>query len=192
MKAILGIKKGMTRVFEGEKAVPVTIIDVSDCKVAKKDESKVELGLGKDKKANKATLGQYKELGYAPKYTQVFDGEFEMNIADDVVAEIFNEGDTVEISGISKGKGFAGVVKRWKFAGGPRTHGQSDRLRAPGSIGAGTDPGRVFKGMKMGGRMGTDKVTIKNKRIVGIKENYILVNGPVPGSNGDLVAIYNK
>lgn len=192
MKAILGIKKGMTRVFQGEKMVPVTIIDISGCKVAKKNDKTVELGLGENKKANKAAQGQYKELGYVPRYTKRFDGNIELNVGSDVAGEVFNEGDVVDLSGVSKGKGFAGVVKRWGFKGGPRTHGQSDRLRAPGSIGAGADPGRVFKGMKMGGRMGSDVVTVKNKKIVGIKENYILVNGPVPGSNGDLVAIFSE
>jgi len=93
---------------------------------------------------------------------------------------------------VSKGKGFAGVVKRWGFAGGPKTHGQSDRHRAPGSIGAGTTPGRVLKGKKMAGRKGGDTVTLLNKEIVDIKDNYILVSGPVPGSNGDLVAIYSE
>lgn len=106
--------------------------------------------------------------------------------------ETFVIGDTVTLSGVSKGKGFAGVVKRYKFKGGPRTHGQSDRLRAPGSIGAGASPGRVFKGTRMGGRMGTDIVTIKGKKIVDIKENYILISGPVPGSNGDLIAIFTE
>ncbi len=120
------------------------------------------------------------------------EGELPEGLAlgSDLVAETFNEGDIVTVSGVSKGKGFAGVVKRHGFKGGPRTHGQSDRLRAPGSIGAGTDPGRVFKGTRMGGRMGSDKVTIKNKRIVGIKDNHILISGPIPGSNGDLVKIY--
>jgi len=98
----------------------------------------------------------------------------------------------VTVTGISKGKGFQGVVKRHGFKGGPRTHGQSDRLRAPGAIGARTTPGRVYKGKRMAGRMGHDTVTIKNKRIVGIKENILLISGPLPGSNGDLVKIYTE
>jgi large subunit ribosomal protein L3 len=194
MKAILGIKKGMTRIFEGERAIPVTIVDVSGCKIAKATNESVELGLGAKRKANKATVGQYKDLGFVPKYTQIFEGTMQegLNVGSDVVAETFNQGDKVTISGVSKGKGFAGVVKRWGFKGGPRTHGQSDRLRAPGSIGAGADPGRVFKGMKMGGRMGSDNITIKNKKIIGIKENYLLISGPIPGSIGDLVAIFSE
>lgn len=192
MKAILGIKKGMTRVFEGDRVVPVTVVDVTNCKVAKKSVGQVEIGLGEDKKADRSTKGQYKKLKLAPKYTKVFRGEFELEEGVEILPEIFNEGDIVEVEGVSKGKGFAGVVKRWRFSGGPRTHGQSDRLRAPGSIGAGASPGRVFKGLKMGGRMGSERVTIKNKRIVGIKEGYLLVSGPIPGSNGDLVAIFSK
>jgi len=193
MKAILGIKKGMTRIFDGEKAVPVTVLDVSGCKVAKINEGKVELALG-EKKGKKAIQGQYKELGFVPRYTKVFEGNLgeDIKVGSDIKAEIFEKGEIITLNGISKGKGFAGVVKRHGFKGGPRTHGQSDRLRAPGSIGAGADPGRVFKGTRMGGRMGTDKITIKNKRIVDVKDTYILVSGPVPGSNGDLVAIFSE
>lgn len=193
MKAILGIKKGMTRIFDGEKAVPVTVLDVSGCKVAKINEGRVELALG-EKKGKKAIQGQYKELGFVPRYTKVFEGNLgeDIKVGSDIKAEIFEKGEIITLNGISKGKGFAGVVKRHGFKGGPRTHGQSDRLRAPGSIGAGADPGRVFKGTRMGGRMGTDKITIKNKRIVDVKDTYILVSGPVPGSNGDLVAIFSE
>jgi large subunit ribosomal protein L3 len=193
MKAILGIKKGMTRIFDGEKAVPVTVLDVSGCKVAKINEGKVELALG-EKKGKKAVQGQYKELGFVPRYTKIFEGSLgeDIKVGSDINADIFEKGESITLNGISKGKGFAGVVKRHGFKGGPRTRGQSDRLRAPGSIGAGADPGRVFKGTRMGGRMGTDKITIKNKRVVDIKENYILISGPVPGSNGDLVAIFSE
>lgn len=194
MKAILGIKKGMTRVFDGEKSTPITVIDVTGNKIANIVEDRVEIGLGQKKKTTKALLGQYKELGFVPVYRKIFNGlkTEDMKIGDEIKAEVFEKGDTVTVVGISKGKGFAGVVKRWGFRGGPRTHGQSDRLRAPGSIGAGTTPGRVLKGTKMGGRMGSDKVTIKNKRIVDIKDTYILINGPVPGANGDLVTIFTE
>lgn len=192
MKAILGIKKGMTRVFEGDKAVPVTVVDVSGCKIARVIKDEIVLGIGNKKKSTKAELGKYKDLGYTPMHKWVIKGELPegMKVGSDVVAETFNKGDKVVISAKSKGKGFAGVVKRHGFKGGPRTHGQSDRLRAPGSIGAGTDPGRVWKGTRMGGRMGSDKVSIKNKRVVDIKGTYLLINGPIPGSNGDLVKIY--
>lgn len=194
MKAILGIKKGMTRVFDGEKAIPVTVLDVSGCKIAKINNKKVELALGEKKRSTKALQGQYKELGFVPRYTKIFDVESteELKVGSDVTSESFSKGDIITLQGVSKGKGFAGVVKRHGFKGGPRTHGQSDRLRAPGSIGAGADPGRVFKGTKMGGRMGSENITVKNKKVVDIKENYILVSGPVPGSNGDLVAIFSE
>lgn len=194
MKAILGIKKGMTRVFDGEKSTPVTVIDVTGSKVAKISEGEIEIGLGQKKHPTKASLGQYKELGFVPMYKKVFkklDGD-DIKVGNELKADIFAKGDVVTVTGVSKGKGFAGVVRRWGFKGGPRTHGQSDRLRAPGSIGAGTDPGRVFKGSRMGGRMGSENITIKNKRIVGVKDSYILVNGPVPGSNGDLVTIISE
>lgn len=194
MKAILGIKKGMTRVFDGEKAIPVTVLDVAGCKVAKVNGQKVELALGQKKNAKKAAQGQYKELGFVPRYTKIFDGTLpeDLKVGSEILPEIFVKGDTVTLNGVSKGKGFAGVVKRYRFKGGPRTRGQSDRLRAPGSIGAGADPGRVFKGTRMGGRMGSDVVTIKGKKVVDIKENYILISGPVPGSNGDLIAIFTE
>lgn len=194
MKAILGIKKGMTRVFDGEKSTPVTVIDVSGTKISKISEGEIEIGLGQKKKPTKALVGQYKELGFVPMYKKIFkglEGE-DIKVGNEIKADTFVKGDIVTINGVSKGKGFAGVVKRWGFKGGPRTHGQSDRLRAPGSIGAGADPGRVFKGTRMGGRMGSENITIKNKRIVDVKDTYILVNGPIPGSNGDLVTIISE
>lgn len=194
MKAILGIKKGMTRIFRDDKMVPVTIVDTSSCKVAKRNGNQVELGLLEKRKPTKTELGQYKDLKYVPRYRKVFIGEFgeEVSAGDDVKAEFFNEGEKVSITGITKGKGFQGVVKRWGFKGGQRTHGQSDRLRAPGSIGAGTDPGRVWKGKKMGGRMGGDVRTFKDREIVGINDQYLLISGSIPGSNGDLVSIFAK
>ena len=196
MKALIGIKKGMTRVInKAGKMVPVTVVDVAGCMLSFKEPMGFELGLGEKKKTNKALAGKYKEAKKVPSMRRYFRGELaveNVNIGDEVKSEIFVAGDKVEVTGVSKGKGFAGVVKRWRFSGGPRTHGQSDRLRAPGSIGAGASPGRVFKGKKMGGRMGSERVTIKNKRIVGIKEGYLLVSGPIPGSNGDLVAIFSK
>jgi large subunit ribosomal protein L3 len=194
MKAILGIKKGMTRIFDGERSIPVTVLDVTGCKIAKVAGENVELGLGQKKKSNKALQGQYKDLGFVPRYTKIFKGTLEegLTVGSEILPETFVKGDTVSLTGVSKGKGFAGVVKRHGFKGGPRTRGQSDRLRAPGSIGAGADPGRVFKGTRMGGRMGSENITIKGKKIVDIKENYILISGPVPGSNGDLVSIFSE
>jgi len=190
MKAILGLKKGMTRVFDGEISVPVTVVDVNGCVVSSIRDGGVEIALGK-KKSTKALQGQYKELGFVPRYKRwfaSFEGEYKLG---DMVNNL-DEGNLVEVYGRSKGKGFAGVVKRWRFKGGPKTHGQSDRERAPGAIGAGTDPGRVVKGLRMGGRMGSDTVKLKNRKIVKVVDNYVLIKGPIPGSNGDLVTIVSK
>lgn len=191
MKAVIGIKKGMTRVFKGDKVLPVSVIDITGCTLSYLEKDGFELGLGESKKANKALTGKYKALKAVPGKREYFKGSLdEKNIGDAVEAEIFNVGDKVNVSGVSEGKGFAGVVKRWGFHGGPKTHGQSDRLRAPGSIGAGTDPGRVLKGTRMGGRKGQDVITLKDREIVDIKDNHLLILGPVPGSKGDLIRIY--
>ncbi len=193
MKALIGIKKGMTRIFNKEgQIVPVTIIDVKDCVLSFKEPMGFELGIGTKKHANKALAGKYKETKRVPAQRRYFKGELDLadvKIGDELKADIFALGDEVNVVSTSKGKGFAGVVKRWGFAGGTRTHGQSDRMRAPGSIGAGTDPGRVLKGKRMGGRMGQETITLKNKKIVDIKETYVLIAGPVAGSIGDLIAI---
>jgi large subunit ribosomal protein L3 len=189
MKAILGIKKGMTRVFEADKSVPVTVVDVSDCVVANITADGVELGCGKEK-SGKALAGKYAKLGFVPAYREVFSSiDGDKKIGDKIENSVFSSGDIVYVSGIAKGKGFAGVVKRWGFAGGPKTHGQSDRWRAPGSIGAGTDPGRVIKGKRMGGRMGGNTVTLKNRKVVSLLEGLLLIKGPLPGNNGDFVII---
>lgn len=191
MKAVIGIKKGMTRVFKGDKVLPVSVIDISGCILSYLEKDGFELGIGESRKANKAISGKYKALKAVPAKREYFKGSLEeKNIGDSIDAETFNVGDKVVVAGITKGKGFAGVVKRWGFHGGPKTHGQSDRLRAPGSIGAGTDPGRVVKGKKMAGRMGQDTVTLKGREIVDIKDNHLLILGPVPGSKGDLIRIY--
>ena len=112
-------------------------------------------------------------------------------IGEEIKADIFKAGDVVDVTGTSKGKGFAGVVKRYHFRGGPKTHGQSDRVRAPGSIGSGTTPGRVVKGLRMAGHMGQERVTTQNVKIVRVdaEKNLILIKGTVPGVNGGLVMI---
>ncbi len=194
MKALIGIKKGMIRVFKDNKVVPVTVVDVEGCVLSFVEPMGFELGIGEKRKPNKAMLGKYSAVKKVPAKREYFRGSLdtETQIGEEVKAETFVAGEKVIVKGISKGKGFAGVVKRWSFAGGPKTHGQSDRLRAPGSIGAGTDPGRILKGKRMAGRMGSETITIANKQIVDIKDNLLLLSGPVPGSNGDLVAIYTK
>jgi len=188
MKAILGRKQDMTRIFKEEKSVPCTIVDVSNCFLSRKQENGFELGLGEKSKAKKAMQG-------IPSRSNFFKGNFEPELKEgDTInpSSTFDIGDRVTITGTSKGKGFQGVVKRWGFAGGPRTHGQSDRQRAPGSIGAGTDPGRVWKGKKMGGRMGGDTVTIKGVEILDIKDNLLVLSGPIPGAKGKLVTIFRE
>jgi large subunit ribosomal protein L3 len=138
--------------------------------------------------------GRYSVAKRVPERTSYFKGSLgeDIKIGDEIKSNIFVVGDKVVVSGVSKGKGFAGVVKRHGFAGGPKTHGQSDRHRAPGSIGAGTTPGRVWKGKKMAGRMGQDKITLDAREIIDIKDNLLLLKGPIPGSKGDLIAIYTK
>ncbi len=195
MKALIGIKKGMTRIFsEEEGVIPVTVIDVSSCMLSFLEPEGFELGIGEKKNPTKAMKGRYAVSKRVPEKTFYFKGALagDVRIGDELKTEDFNAGDKVVVTGISKGKGFAGVVKRWGFAGGPKTHGQSDRHRAPGSIGAGTTPGRVLKGKKMAGRMGSDTITLADRKIVDIKDTLLLLKGPIPGAKGDLVAIYTK
>lgn len=194
MKALIGIKKGMTRIFKDDKVIPVTVLDIQSCVFSHIEPEGFELGLGEKRNSNRAMQGKYKVVGKVPVLRRYFKESLpeEYEIGKEISSDIFSVGDKVTVSGVSKGKGFAGVVKRWGFKGGPKTHGQSDNLRAPGSIGAGTDPGRVLKGKKMGGRMGQDKITLKNREIVGIEENLILIVGPIPGSKGDMVAIFEE
>lgn len=192
MKYILGVKKGMSRIYDGDKAVAVTVLDVADVVVSHVGEGGYELGKDVKKSRNSALKGKYKGLGYVPMHRAWVSGDApdgsEIGAKIDVES-LELEGKDVKISSRSKGKGFQGVVKRWGFAGGPKTHGQSDRLRAPGSIGAGTDPGRVLPGKKMAGRMGGDKITLKGKKVVKVVDNLVMVSGPVAGSKGSLVLI---
>lgn len=194
MKALIGTKKGMTRVFVNDKVVPVTVIDVSDCILSFVEPKGFELGLGEKKNPSKAMVGKYANAKKVPAQTSYFKGALagELQIGDEVKSETFASGDKVMVKGVSKGKGFAGVVKRHGFHGGPKTHGQSDRHRSAGSIGAGTTPGRVLKGKKMAGRMGSETITLSGREVVDVKDNLILIKGPIPGSNGDLVSIYTK
>lgn len=194
----------MTQIFTKEgKVVPCTIIDVSDVRiVGKRTKNKdgydaIILGIGKKKKPNKCEIVKYKELKYVPNKSfefrdKIIKEEVKINVGEEIKADIFKEGDKVNVTGVVKGRGFQGVVKRWNFKGGPRTHGQSDRERTGGSIGAGTTPGRVLKGKKMPGRMGGNKKTILNLEIVKVdQENSILcIKGAVPGARNSLVRIF--
>jgi len=195
----------MSQTFVKGTRVPVTLVEAGKCIVSQvKDDKKdgyfaVQLAFGEKKLKNttKPLQGHLKSLvkgEKAPRYLREIrlDKKPDLKVGDEIDAfEVFKVGDLVSVTGVSKGKGFAGVVKRWRFAGGPKTHGQSDRHRAPGSIGQGTTPGRVYKGKKMAGRMGQDKVTIKNLVVVSVdKEKGLLgLSGPVPGKRGDLLII---
>lgn len=185
----------MTQIFrENGVVVPVTLIDTTDCVVCQeknieKDGYKsVVLGLGVKKHPTKPEKGKYKNLR-TPMFVKEVGEIDNVKLNDKIEASVFEIGEKVNVWGISKGKGFAGVIKRWGFAGGPRTHGQSDKERHGGSIGSGTTPGRVVKGKKMPGRMGGDKIVVKNLEIVDIKENILVLKGAVPGARGGLIVI---
>lgn len=196
---ILGRKLGITQVFRDDgTAVPVTVIEAGPCTVVQvKTEEKdgyasVQLGFGVRKRVNSPQKGHMKGLGQFLCLREFrVDDISEWEIGKKVGCEIFEEGDLVDVSGASKGRGFAGVMKRHGFHGGPRTHGQSDRARAPGSIGAGTDPGRVVKGKKMAGHMGTGQVTVKNLKVVQSdrSRNVLMVQGSVPGNEDSVLRV---
>lgn len=196
MKYALGYKKGMTQVYVEDRAVPVTVVEVPENSVySVKDEngsSLVEIGTGVKKRPNKAEMGKYKDGKNIPKvsfFVRIKSDE-QPKVGDKYsVDDLLSTGDQITVTGTTKSKGFAGVVKRWGFKGGQRTHGQTDRERAPGSIGAGTDPGRVFKGKKMGGRMGGKTKTLIRRKVVDVGDNFVLIHGPLPGSPGSLLKI---
>jgi len=200
MNAILGIKKEMTQIFsEDGKVTPVTIIDVNNVYVAgvktldRDGYIAVIIGQGKKKKPTKPELGKYAELGHVPTTVKEIkvDSVDDIKIGTKIDAESFVIDDKVNVTGVTKGKGFQGVVKRWGFAGGPKTHGQSDRERAPGSIGAGTTPGRVYKGKKMPGHMGARVKTVENLKVAKVinEHGLLILKGAVPGSKGSIVMI---
>jgi len=204
MSGLIGRKLGMTSIFtEDGLSIPVTVIEAGPCQVTqiktvKTDGYKaIQLGYGsvKEKKVNKAqkTYLDKNNLDY-PRFVVEFRNlETEgLKIGDQLNVEDFQAGDFVKITGKSKGKGFQGVMRRHGFGGvGTATHGQHNRLRAPGSIGSSSYPSRVFKGMKMAGRMGNDKITVRNLRVIKVvpEENIIMVNGSIPGSINSIVKI---
>jgi len=201
-KGLLGKKLGMTQVFDEDgNSLPVTLIEAGPCYVTQVRDidhngySAIQLGYQevKTKKLTKGQLGHLEKNKIPPlRYLREFrTSKPEVKVGDKVDIDQFEIGSRVDVLGVSKGKGFAGTVKRYHFKGGPVTHGQSDRLRAPGSIGAMTTPGRVFKGKKMPGRMGNARVTSQNVKVVfiDVEKNIIGVNGSVPGPSGGLVKI---
>lgn len=202
MAGIIGKKIGMTSVYSAEgKNLPCTIIEAGPCvvtqiKTQEKDGYKsVQLGFEdkKEKNTPKAMLGHFSKAKTNPKRKIVeFKGLNEVNLGDSVTVDQFQEGEFVDVVGTSKGKGFQGVVKRHNFGGvGQATHGQHNRMRAPGSIGAASYPARVFKGMKMGGRMGGDRVKSINLEVLKIvpEKNLLIVKGSVPGSKGSYLIV---
>ena len=199
IQGIIGIKLGMTQVFSDDgKAEAVTAIAAGPCPVtqvkavAKEGYNAAQLGFGEVKRLKSPLRGHLKGLGQF-KYLREFsvDDTEAIKVGDRVDVSLFKPGDLVDITGISKGKGFAGVVKRYHFAGGPKTHGQSDRHRAPGSIGSTTSPGRVLKGLRMAGHMGDSKVTGRHLEILEADptRNLLLVKGTVPGAKNGLLLI---
>jgi large subunit ribosomal protein L3 len=155
--------------------------------------SAVQLGFGLDKRLNRPERGHRQGSGFMSRTLREVKASdtSDMAVGQVINADAFAEGDLVDVTGTSKGRGFQGVVKRHGFRGGPKTHGQSDRLRAPGSIGSSATPGRVFKGLRMAGRMGNDKVTVQNLKVLRVdpERNLLLVQGSVPGANESLVIV---
>ncbi len=195
----MGKKLNMTQIFDKDgNVVPVTLVDVDDCTVVQKKTNEkdgydaVQVGFGYKKRLNKPEKGHMKDLGQFAVLKE-FKGVFDYNVGDKIGISTFEEGDVVNVTGTSKGKGFQGVVKRYNFAGGPASHGQKHNLRTPGSIGA-LGPQKVFKGKKMPGRMGSNRVFVKNLRIVKIdKDNKIFaISGAVPGKRGTILEIVQK
>ena len=203
MSGLIGKKIGMTSLYDEKgKNLACTIIEAGPCVVTQiKNEEKdgynsVQLGFldKKERNINKAEAGHFKNAKTAPK-SNLFEFknfENELSVGDVLNVDHFSEGEFVDISGTSKGKGFQGVVKRHGFAGvGQSTHGQHNRLRAPGSIGAASYPARVFKGMKMAGQMGNEKVTVQNLKVIKVvpEKNLLVIKGCVPGHKNSIVTI---
>ena len=201
MSGLIGRKIGMTSIFDvNGKNMPCTVIEAGPCVVTQVRTKEadgyeaLQLGFDDKKTATKAAQGHAKKAGSAVKRKVVeFQGfEEDYNLGDTITVEHFKEGEFVDISGTSKGKGFQGVVKRHGFAGvGQATHGQHNRLRAPGSIGAASYPARVFKGMRMAGQMGNEKVKVQNLRVLKVvaEKNLLVVKGCIPGAKNAYVTI---
>jgi len=203
MSGLIGRKIGMTSIYdENGKNIPCTVIEAGPCVVTQVRTKEVDgyeaLQLGFDdkseKSSNKALIGHFKKAGTSVKKRVVeFQGFKEKyNLGDQISVDFFVEGEFVDVSGTSKGKGFQGVVKRHGFAGSERTHGQQSMGRAPGSVGAASYPARVFKGMRMGGRMGGDTVTVQNLKVLKVvkDKNLIVVKGAVPGHKNSFIIIH--
>ena len=203
MPGLLGKKIGMTSVFSAEgKNLPCTVIEAGPCvvtqikSVEKDGYAAVQVGFQdkKEKHTTKPLMGHFKKAGVTPKrhLAEFKDFETELNLGDAITVELFNDAAYVDVVGTSKGKGFQGVVKRHGFGGvGQTTHGQHNRLRAPGGIGACSYPAKVFKGMRMAGQMGNERVTVQNLQVIKVmpEHNLLLVKGSVPGAKGSILLI---
>lgn len=202
MRGLLGKKIGMTRVFDATgRSISATVIEAGPCKVVQvKTEGKdgysaVQLGFQEqvEKRVTKPLIGHFKKAGLSPQRVlkEFRDFEGEVKEGDEISVQIFSAGEHVKVTGTSKGKGFTGVVKRHGFRGGPKTHGQSDRHRAPGSLGQSAYPKRVFKGLRMAGRSGSDRVTLRNLRVIKVvpEKNLIFIEGAIPGARNGILEI---
>ena len=204
LNTVFGTKIGQTQGFlENGKRIPLSCIrigqnTVTQLKTTEQDGYEaVQVAFGTKNKIAKSTAGHTKKAGVEknPRFFREIRVEGDPGIAlgaDVVITEVLKPGDLISVTGVSKGKGYAGVVKRHNFSGGPRTHGQSDRERAPGSIGQSTTPGRVYKGKRMAGRMGNEQVTIHNLVVVDINEDTVIIKGLVPGGVGSVIKIVKK
>ena len=206
MLGLIGKKVGMTQVFDdSEKLIPLTVVEAGPCPVVqvKTEESdgysalKVAFGAVKELRLTKPEHGVFEKSGVAArKMLKEFrvDGQPEQDVGDELNVSLFEAGEVVDVSGRSKGKGYAGTVKRHNFAGGPKTHGQSDRHRAPGSIGQSSQPSKVMKGIRMSGHMGDRNITARGLTVFGVdvERNLLLIKGAVPGGNGSTVVILKR
>ena len=201
-KVILGRKLAMTQIFDKNVLIPITIVEAGPCVIVQRKVEKkngynaIQLGFLeiKDNRVNKPESGHFRKSEVRPqKYLREIRVKDigNLKIRDEIRVDVFKEGDLVDVVGISKGKGFAGVVKRYGFKGGPASHGAGGWRRRPGSIGASADPSRVFKGKKMPGKMGAERKTVRNLEIVKVdkKENLLLIKGSLPGIKGSLLTI---
>lgn len=202
IQAMVGKKLGMTQIFDESGVVyPATVIEcgpnvVTQIKTEEKDGyDAVQLGFGLDKRLNRPEQGHRKASGFQSRDLREVKADScdDLEVGQVFKADVFKPGQLVDVTGTSKGRGFQGGVKRHGFSGGPKTHGQSDRLRAPGSIGSSATPGRVYKGTRMAGRMGNDRVTVLSLEVLRVdpERNLLLVKGSVPGHNESLVIVRN-
>lgn len=203
MSGIIGKKIGMTSIYDANgKNIPCTVIEAGPCVITQVKTNETDgynaLQLGfedkKESRANKPSMGHFKKAGTTPKkkLVEFRDFEGEHNLGDAVTVDLFVEGEFVDVAGTSKGKGFQGVVKRHNFRGvGDATHGQHNRMRAPGSIGAASYPARVFKGMRMAGQMGNKRVKVTNLQVMKVfpEKNLLVVKGAIPGPKNSYVIV---